>query len=144
MSKYTPRELTEHQPDRCELCPLVGLIPKSERRKGKREGYYCLGIFGGEVDENGQPVLDERGVQRMTYPRLASKGIRVSAKKVREKGHLLHRPCDPTWHSWTTLPGRLFGMPTEVYNTYRLPYEREQMLKNMPTFKFRQRKKKNP
>ena len=28
---YTPRQLPREQPDRCELCPLVGIIPKDER-----------------------------------------------------------------------------------------------------------------
>ena len=40
---YTPRKLPPEQPDRCELCPLVGIIPDDERRKGVRERYYCLG-----------------------------------------------------------------------------------------------------
>ena len=34
---YTPRKLPPEQPDRCELCPLVGIIPDDERRKGVRE-----------------------------------------------------------------------------------------------------------
>jgi len=29
-----------------------------------------------------------------------------------------------------------------VFNAYRAPYEQEQMIKNMPRFNFRQRKKK--
>lgn len=140
MSKYTPRQLPREQPDRCELCPLVGIIPKDERREGKREGYFCLGIYEAEVDELGEPVLDENGVQQLSFPRLPSKRINVSAKKVKAGGHLLHRPCDYTWDSWMTLPGRVFGMPTDVYNAYRVPFEREQMIKNLPKFKFRRRK----
>ena len=139
---FTPRQLPREQPDRCELCPLLGLIPKGERRKGKRERYFCLGIYEAETDEMGDPVLDENGVQQMSFPRLPSKRITVSAKKVKEGGHLLHRPCDLRWQSWMTLPGHVFGMPTDVFNAYRAPYEQEQMIKNMPRFNFRQRKKK--
>ena len=85
---YTPRKLPPEQPDRCELCPLVGIIPDDERRKGVRERYYCLGIFDALTDDNGHPVLDELGQQRLSFPRLKSKGITVSAKKVKEGGHL--------------------------------------------------------
>lgn len=137
---YTFRQLPREKPDRCELCPLVGIIPENERRKGKRERYYCLGIFEAETDEQGEPVLDENGVQQMTFPRLSSKGITVSFKHWREKGHLWHRPCDYTWDSWMTLEGRVFPLPTDVHNTYRLPFEREQMIKRMPKLPFRQRK----
>ena len=139
---YTPRQLPQEQPDRCELCPLVGIIPKDQRHQGKRERYYCLGIFEADTDSDGLPVLDENGMQRLSFPRLSSKGITVSARKVREGGHLLHRPCDYIWSSWMQLPGRMFAMPTDVYNAYRTPFEKEQMIKNMPKFNFRQRKKK--
>lgn len=138
---YTQRQLPREQPDRCELCPLVGIIPKDERRKGKRERYFCLGIYEAEKDEHGDPVLDQYGQQQMSFPRLSSKGIMVSAKKVKEGGHLHHRPCDYTWESWMDcLPGHMFCMPMEVYNAYRIPYEKEQMIKNMPKFKFRKKK----
>ena len=139
---YTPRQLPPNQPDRCELCPLIGIIPKAERRKGKRERYFCLGIFEAETDDNGNPVLDDNGVQQMSFPRLSSKGIMVSAKAVQRGGHLWHRPCDYVWASWMTLPGRVFGMPADVYNTYRTPFEKEQMIKHMPKFKFRKRRNK--
>ena len=61
---FTPRQLPREQPDRCELCPLLGLIPKDERRKGKRERYFCLGIYEAETDEMGDPVLDETACNR--------------------------------------------------------------------------------
>lgn len=135
---YTPRHLTTEQPpDRCELCPLIGRIPDDERQRGERRGYYCLGIFEAETDAEGKPVLDERGVQQMTFPKLTSKGIKASYAKTKESGHLLHRPCDNIWDAWMTLPGRLFAMPTDTYIKYRLPYEREQQIKNYPKFKFR-------
>lgn len=139
---FIPRQLPSEQPDRCELCPLVGIIPKAERRKGKRERYFCLGIFEAETDENGEPLYDEHGVQKMSFPRLSSKGIAVSFRQWRAKGHLWHRPCDYVWPSWMTLPGRVFGMPTDVYNAYRIPYEKEQMIKHLPKFKFRRKREK--
>lgn len=138
---FTPRLLGHQPPDRCELCPLVGLIPKEDRREGKRQRFYCLGIYEPEIDANGEPVLNEKGEQQMSFPRLSSRLVcQGSAKKMKAKGHLLHRPCDYTWESWMTLPGRIFGMPVEVYNAYRAPFEKWQMTKNMPKFKFRNRK----
>lgn len=138
MAKFTPRLLnTEHPPDRCELCPLIGKIPDDERQGGERKGYYCLGIFDAETDSDDNPVFDENGVQRMTFPKLTSKGIKASFAENRKKGHLLHRPCDFIWEAWRTLPNHRFAMPTEIYTKYRLPYEQEQQLKNYPKFKFR-------
>ncbi len=131
---YTPRQLPSQQPDRCELCPLIGKIPPDEREKGVREAYYCLGIFQAEPDE--------RGELKMTFPRLKSKGIKSSAQAWKEMGHRLHRPCDLLWDSWMTLPGRLYGMPTDTYTKYRLPYEHEQQIKNFPKFNFRRKSKK--
>ena len=140
---FTPRQLPPEQPDTCERCPLAGLIPKAERRTGVRERYYCLGIYGPEFDENGEPIMEADGCQRIGFPRIKSKGIRNSAKAWKASGHLLHRPCDHLWGAWMTLPGRLFGMPTEVYNTYRLPFEYEQQVNSQPKFKFRKPRKKN-
>ena len=138
---YTPRQLPKEQPDRCELCPLIGVIPKEQQRKGKRERYFCLGIYEAETDGDGNPVFDEFGQQQMSFPRLSSReAINVSAKDRKAKGHPLHRPCDDRWAAWQTLPGRVLGIPTDVFNAYRIPYEKEQMIKNMPKFKFRKRK----
>jgi hypothetical protein len=139
---YTPRKLPPEQPDCCGRCPLVGIIPPDERRTGVRERYYCLGIYGPEFDENDEPILDENGQQRVGFPRIKSKGINNSAKAWKAKGHLLHRPCDNMWDAWMTLPGKLMGIPTDVYKKYRLPYEHEQMVKAMPKFKFRKPRKK--
>lgn len=137
---YIPRQLPRDQPDRCELCPLVGLIPDDERRSGLRERYYCLGIFEALRDDSGLPVVGDDGCQRMSFPRLKSKGIRTSATSVRRGGHVLHRPCDGIWDAWMTLPGRLFGMPAATYTKYRLPFEYEQQLREQPRFCFRKRK----
>lgn len=137
---FTPRKLTtEEPPDRCELCPLIGRIPDEERKRGERRGYCCLGVFEAETDAEGNAVLDENGVQQMTFPKLTSKGIKTSFKDTRKSGHLLHRPCDHIWQAWLTLPGRMFAIPTDIYLRYRLPYEREQQVKNYPKFKFKKR-----
>lgn len=138
---YTPRQLPPEQPDRCELCPLVGIIPKEQRREGKRERYFCLGIYEAEKDETGAPILDAEGMQRLSFPRLSTKSISVSARRVREGGHVHHRPCDMTWDAWMQLPMRVFGMPTDVFTAYRIPYEKEQMIKYLPKFSFRKRRK---
>lgn len=140
---YIPRELPNRQPDSCEKCPLVGLLPKEERREGVRERYCCLGIYEAVIDEDGNPVLDENGVQKMDFPRIKSKGIRVSATDLKNRNQRLHRPCDYIWDAWMTLPGRMFGILAETYNKYRLPFEREQQIKMYPQFKFRTRKKKS-
>ena len=140
---YIPRYLnTPNPPDRCELCPLCGLIPKEQRREGKRERYFCLGIYEAEVDEYGDPVLDEDGVQRQSFPRLPSKQIRVSAAERKTKGHPLRRPCDYTWGEWYHADStHSFSMPRDVYREYRMPFEREEMQKLFPKFKFRFKKK---
>jgi hypothetical protein len=114
---FVPIRLSPEQPDRCELCPLIGKIPEEEREKGLREGYFCLGKF--------------------PYPRLKSKGIKLSAEEYRKKKRKLHRPCDSLWHLWTSLPRRCFCMPNMVYIKYRLEYEKEQQLKYYPKFQFK-------
>ena len=133
---YMARKLPPQQPDRCEQCPLLGLIPPDERRSGLRERYYCLGVYDTQRDESGAPLTDESGKSQFAFPRLKTKGVSVSAKAVKSGGHVLHRPCDYIWNAWMTLPGRLYGMPTDVYLRYRMPYEHEQQVKAMPKFKF--------
>ena len=134
---FIPRQLPPKKPDRCELCPLIGLIPKEDRERGKREKYYCLGIYEPMTDDDGNPILDERGCQRFGFPRLSTREANnVSASQRKEKGHLLHRPCDNMWAAWMRLQGRKFPMLTETYNTYRLPFEAEQQQKQQPKFAF--------
>ena len=117
--------------------PLIGLIPKEDRERGKREKYYCLGIYEPLTDDDGDPILDERGCQRFGFPRLSTREANnVSASQRKEKGHLLHRPCDNMWAAWMRLQGRKFPMLTETYNTYRLPFEAEQQQKQQPKFAF--------
>ena len=110
---FIPRQLPPKKPDRCELCPLIGLIPKEDRERGKREKYYCLGIYEPLVDEEGNPILDDKGCQRFGFPRLSTREANnVSASQRKEKGHLLHRPCDNMWAAWMRLQGRKFPMLT--------------------------------
>lgn len=117
---YIPIQLPPEQPDRCELCPLIGKIPTEERQKGVRQGYCCLGIFG----PDGHPVLK-------------SKGIKSSAAAWKAMGRKLHRPCDHLWPVWMTLPRRRFGISTDAYLTRRRPYEMERERKQLPKFNFR-------
>ena len=89
------------------------------------------------TDDEGNPILDERGCQRFGFPRLSTREANnVSASQRKEKGHLLHRPCDNMWAAWMRLQGRKFPMLTETYNTYRLPFEAEQQQKQQPKFAF--------
>lgn len=114
---YVPIKLPLEQPDRCELCPLIGKIPDEEREEGVREGYFCLG--------------------RYPFPRLKSKGIKLSKAEYRRKKRVLHRPCDKLWDVWTSLPKRCFCMPNKVYLRYRMEFEREQQLKYYPYLHFK-------
>lgn len=114
---FTPIQLPLEQPDRCDKCPLIGKIPKEERREGLREGYYCLCKF--------------------PYPRLKSKSIKLSAEEYKKKKRRLHRPCDYLWHALTSLPNRRFCVLTEAYVKYRIEYEKEQQLRYYPKFKFK-------
>lgn len=134
---FIPRELPPHQPDMCKTCPMCGLIPKEERRRGLRESYYCLGVYEALKDKNGMPVLNEDGDEVLSFRRLKSKHIGVSAKARKEKGHLLHRPCDYIYKAWMQLKGRQLAMRSDVYIKYRLPYEHEQQRKMQPKFLFR-------
>ncbi len=95
-------KLTLEQPDTCSVCPLLGLIPKNQRREGARQSYVCLGVLG---------------------EALTSKGIHSSASAYRAKNRKLHRPCDGRWDAWTQLPGMEFGISNTNYLQYRLPYE---------------------
>ena len=115
---YTPIQLPRKQPDKCESCPLIGKIPEEEREEGVREGYYCLGKF--------------------PFPRLKSKGIKLSAEEYRSKKRRLHRPCDYLWGVWTSLPRRRFCMANRIYIKYRMEFEKEQQLKYYPKFKFKE------
>ena len=102
---HIPVLLPEQQPDNCASCPLCGTIPVDERPHGSREGFVCLG----------------------TQEALSSKGIKVRASE-KDKRHPLHRPCDAHWESWMRLPGRVFSLNANWYNTYRIPYEQSRQM----------------
>ena len=65
---FIPRQLPPKKPDRCELCPLIGLIPKEDRERGKREKYYCLGIYEPMTDDDGNPFWMSAGVSGSDSP----------------------------------------------------------------------------
>ena len=90
---FIPRQLPPKKPDRCELCPLIGLIPKEDRERGKREKYYCLGIYEPMTDDDGNPILDERGCQRFGFPRLSTRetsASRTSASCTNDRADVAH------------------------------------------------------
>ena len=132
---YIPRKLTQTKPDKCRNCPLVGLIPKKERRRGLREKYLCLGVFEPVKDANGFPILDDNGEEILDFPRIKSKRINVSWKTRKESGHLYHRPCDYIYKLWAQRGYR--SMRSDIYMKYRLPFEEEKMKEEQPTFKFK-------
>ena len=103
--------LPAEQPDTCASCPLIGVIPKEQRKEGVRQSFGCLGSMDA----------------------LTSKGIHSSAKAYKEMGRKLRRPCDSRWQAWMQLPGREFGISYQAYLQCRLPYEQRQQL----TFKFK-------
>lgn len=98
---FIPVQLAPEQYDRCVDCPLIGLIPESERMEGVRKKYLCLGV----------------GKKALT-----SKSVYLKASK-RDAKHPLHRPCDNRWNAWMTLKGRVFNLSNQLYIKYRLPYE---------------------
>lgn len=113
------------------------MIPKEQREKGKRERYYCLAKFEPQKDENGEPILNDDGTTRFGFPRLSTREANnVSAADRKEKGHLLHRPCDHIWAALMRLPGRQFPMLVDTYNKYRIPFETEKQKKEQPKFSF--------
>lgn len=134
---FIPRQLPAKKPDRCELCPLIGLIPKDDREKGKRERFYCLGIYGPLKDDDNNPILNDDGTTKFGFARLSTReALNVSASDRKEKGHLLHRPCDHIWAAWMRLDRRRFPMLAETYNRYRIPFEAELQKKQQPKFTF--------
>ena len=134
---FIPRQLPPKKPDRCELCPLIGLIPKEDRERGKRERYFCLGCPVPMNDADGNPLLNADGTTRWSFARLSTReACNVSAANRKEKGHLLHRPCDTIWAAWMRLQGRRFPMLADTYIRYRIPFEAEMQQKQQPKFSF--------
>lgn len=123
---YKQVELPPKQPDQCKRCPLLGLRPKEELERGKRESFCCLGYFA----DGG-------------FPTISSKGIKSSAAAYKAKKQKLHRPCDDVWDMWMTLDGRRLSITRDAWLERRRPYELEMERRHyMDLFKQRRRKKK--
>ena len=94
-------QLPPEQPDCCAECPLLGLVPGYvQRPKNSKETHVCCA----------------------TREALTQRGSKVRASQ-RDVNHPLHRPCDNYWHAWMLLPGRKYGITTQIYNDCRRPYE---------------------
>ena len=95
-------KLPEKQPDRCQDCPLLGLIPMEMRKHGSKKTHVCLG----------------------TYPDLKAIAKRKTSlrKSDETRSKPLVRPCDKLWHAWIKLPKRQFPLNINAYNKFRQPY----------------------
>ena len=98
-------KLPMEQPDCSAVCPLLGLIPKSERPKGSKETHVCIA----------------------KQEAISGRGIRVK-KSERDSHHPLRRPCDEEYELWTRLPGGCYPMKDEFYLRYRLPFQADMQM----------------
>lgn len=96
-------QLPMEQPDRCQDCPLLGLIPEGMRSNDFADRFKSLVCIG-----------------TMDAITKKSSEVRASEKDAR---HPHHRPCDRVWKAWSQLPGRKFGVGVEIYNTFRVPFD---------------------
>lgn len=99
-------QLHPEQPDCCNECPLLGLIPEAEREFGSQETLVCLG----------------------TRHALNARIARSRASQHTPK-HPLKRWCDDEWERWQEDPyfGKLPVRKIDV-SRYRDPWERSQQL----------------
>jgi len=94
-------QLPAEKPDCCAECPLLGLVPKYVARpKNSKETHVCCGTM-------------EAITQRLSKVRASQ----------RDANHPLRRVCDSRWQAWMQLPGRKLGIPVQVFNDCRVPYE---------------------
>ena len=100
---FVPIELPETKPDCCSFCPLIGVVPQESRDPKRRAMFACMA----------------------THKFLTTKGVNVSASKVKEGGHKHHRPCDHLWELWQKLPGRKFNVAEIDYTKCIMPYEQK-------------------
>lgn len=90
--------LKEQQPDCCAECPLLGLIPESQR-KGKWTHVCCA-----------------------TGDAITRVGTRVRASS-KDSKHPWHRPCDGLWEDWWGMNAQhVFKIPINRYIAWRQPY----------------------
>jgi len=97
------------QPDCCWECPLIGLIPKDERKFGSQETLVCL------------------ATSQAMNARIARSRMSAHTSK-----HPLKRHCDDSWDRWQTKP--LLGKyPIRIADLirYRDPFFRD-VLQNEP------------
>lgn len=95
------------QPDCCEECPLVALIPKEQRRRGSKETLVCLG----------------------THEAMTLIGSKIRRSERRGTSHPWKRPCDEKWEMWQSNLRGVFPVRKVDYAMYRQPFEqRSQMI----------------
>lgn len=97
--------LPMEQPDSCQMCPLLGIVPKGMRPKGSKESHVCLG----------------------TLEAMSGRGVKILASS-RDATHPLRRPCDKFWNAWMQFPGRKFSISNQYYLQCRVPYEQGRQL----------------
>ena len=99
-------QLPPIQPDCCAECPLLGEIPKSERKFGSQETLVCLGT---------REAMNAR--------------ISRSRSSKHDVKHPLKRYCDEDWERWQEEPyyGKLPVRKIDI-SRYRDPWVRSQQL----------------
>ena len=103
---YTDIQLPPKQPDCCNMCPLLGLIPKERRKPKSQETLICLG----------------------TGDAINARQARSLASKHTTK-HPLKRWCDDRWDRWQEEPyyGKIPVRKIDL-SIFRDPWERSQEL----------------
>lgn len=103
---YKLIKLQPVQPDCCQECPLLGMIPLAERKFGSQETLVCL------------------GTRHALNARISRARVSTHTQK-----HPLKRPCDDDWERWHEDPyfGELPVRKIDI-SRYRDPWERSQQL----------------
>lgn len=94
--------LTE-QPDCCDQCPLIGLVPKWRLSHGSQETRVCIATR-----------------HAMTARKARSKRSEADAK------HPRHRYCDDKWDIWRERG--FYSISKDAYSQERVPWEESQQL----------------
>lgn len=100
-------EIATEQPDCCQDCPLLGLVPKELIPPRSQESHLCI-------------------------PTMHAMTARMSRSKRSEadKKHPRRRWCDDLWEVW-----RMVGfkdVSVDSYKNYREPLERKRAERNQP------------